>query len=522
MSGLPRPVLRRQSSKVRFSRGDMSPVGTMASDPSIHGIPHRSSVQEHPGQGQAPLHQHGYDEQELYDSNSYPFTNADISLSASRDAPTEEGGEYRQVQHDEPFNPYEHEQEYHDQGQPVLGPQVNDGYTATPPRVGSKRFSMSQRPQLDTLYSGNQVAQYNREDVSPRGSTFNDPSSFPPQIHSSPAQRPVRSSLVMNYGSPRPQEAEHYNYPTPDSPHRIRASVPTLPATPRRLLEQQQHRISAPNINVSPHMAQFGSPHIGSPRQNQSPRPGSDFGLGGSGFKRFDQDERSPAPPYPSRGSGYFQGPKRDWDGQNQRYRQDYGYDHRGDRHDSDATLQGDYQGKEKLSPPHESTYRRPRASSDASSKPGEGNMQRKTTREVEDGDDDSTYHAKGGVFSQLLRLTGRGNNSMRRRLSSRGGMGMGSRANSVVGGELPTMKSLGLKRVNSTASTAFGVDEFDPDDPRVTGQKKTRKRAGSLSELLFRGDDQLRPKGKRRQSIQRHVAGTSIRYITADGRYPH
>lgn len=158
---------------------------------------------------------------------------------------------------------------------------------------------------------------------------------------------------------------------------------------------------------------------------------------------------------------------------------------------------QGEYDEKAKYSsqPHRDSEYRRPRSMS-TDSRAEE--MHHRTTREVEDHLDE--YHVKGGVFSQPLRLTGR-SSTLRRRVSSQ---------RSAVLGELPTMQSLGLKRNESTATTAFGADELDPDDPRVTGQKKKARRY-SFSELPFMrslsADGSASGKKKRRASIQYHVA---------------
>lgn len=90
----------------------------------------------------------------------------------------------------------------------------------------------------------------------------------------------------------------------------------------------------------------------------------------------------------------------------------------------------------------------------------------------------------------------------------------MNSRAASTQAGELPTMKSLGLKRVGSSVSTAWGDDELDQYDPRITGQKKKKGRSNSLSNLPFMrrnsSDGASTIRNKRRSSIQYHVAGAS------------
>ena len=498
MSSPNRPALRRQDSKVRFSRGDMSPVGTMASDSTVHGVHHHYH------------HDDPQDEQELYDANSYPFTN---ETSRSED----NGGFYRGVSEDEmTLDPHDSQsQRYGDYDEPVRAPDV---YTSTPPRVGTRRWtnSQQQRPPLDTLLSEEAVEQVNNSSnmiISPRGSTivgnYDSPSGPPPQNRSpyqhSPQTRPssaLRASLVIpsnGPGSPqrvKPQEAviERLDYPR-GSPARL--SMPNIGATPPRRIAEQ-HRSSAPNGSPIIGSPQFGSP---SPRQpvRQSPTP--DAYNRPQGYRRYDDYDRptdrlSPVPPYQSpRNSGAFQG-----DGWDREHRYAQG------RHDSDSTLRndlfekrkygpGEYEEKAKSSPRPDQDYRRSRSMSDETRG---GDMRRRTTREME-GDTES-YHVKGGVFSQLLRLTGR-SATLRRRVSSQ---------RSAAPGDLPTMKSLGLRRVDSAVSTAFGADELDPDDPRVTGQKKTRRRS-SFSELPFMRslstDGDVTGKKKRRASIQLHVA---------------
>jgi hypothetical protein len=75
-------------------------------------------------------------------------------------------------------------------------------------------------------------------------------------------------------------------------------------------------------------------------------------------------------------------------------------------------------------------------------------------------------------------------------------------------------MKSLGLHKVGSTASTTFGAGELDNEDPRVTGVKPQKQdgRRASFSDMLFKRDVEddgvFTGKRKRRASIQRHVAG--------------
>ena len=464
----PRPVLKRQNSKVRFSRGEMSPVGTMASDSTVHGV-HGQHAPTNPLD-------HEY-EQQIYDVNSYPFSE-EIALSTS-EAPSNipQQPYYREIAPDEDIHPNDSQSQRHES---------NDGYTATPPRVGSRRWSTNQhRPVLDTLLSAN--GSELPRDVSPRGSTsvspYDNPSRSP--YHSSP--RPaIRSSLVMPHPSGSPQRnhplderAEYNSSPYKGMP--TRSSVPDLNTPSRRMLDQHQHRPSAPEYG-SPII---NSPQFGSPRGSQSPA-----------IRRYPDyeapvDRASPVPPYQSPRNSYARPPPRDWEEEKRTERQ-YG------RLDSDATLQGDYR-KGSLG---EKGYGRPRSmSSDSGKSMVAERKPSRSSRHRED--DEESYHVKGGVFSQLLRLTGR-SSTLRRRVSSRGASTQGY-------GELPTMKTLGLTRAASGASTVFGAEELDPMDPRVTGQKK-KKRRNSWTDLPFTratsGDEGENPRQKRRASIQYHVAG--------------
>lgn len=488
----PRPALKRQSSKVRFSRCDMSPVGTMVSD--------------NDGQGGSNLHQSGpiapptlhnpfrEVDQDPYDIDSYPFgANTEIALSQSQDhGVTDSSGRYREIPN-ESFNPYED------------APEDRDPYTAAPPRMSSaRRYPASvvnttptqvHRPTLDSLVPIND-ARYASAEISPRNTAGMDSYVMPP-VHTSPAPRPasaLRPSLVSNYQSPRQSvqhtaETEYAEYTQQNSP-RARASIPA--SAPRRLAEQARQSIPQ------------GCPReMGSPRSHQSPRPSEPF-RPGPGYRRNEYEERTGLTPGPTyQRPSYFSQNHQEYD----RYRPD---DRQ--RYDSQATLTGDdyiekYQHK-KYSVDSQQP-RRQRAMSDTSDS---RDMRRRSTKELEDAET-GTYTVKGGVFSQLLRLTGK---SMRRRQSSRG-IAASSRATSCVGEDLPTMKSLGLHKVGSTASTTFGAGELDNEDPRITGvkpQKMQHNRRASFSDMLFKrdaedaGDGVFTGKRKRRASIQRHVAG--------------
>lgn len=548
----PRPVLKRQGSKVRFSRGEMSPVGTMASDSTVHGVHGQHSYMPQPSQQQRQQASGQYtdDEGSVYDGNQYPYSE-DISLAPSQD-PSMVGNQayYRQVDHreeedEQSIHPHDSSSQRFDNSARDLGaPIPPDGYTATPPRVGTTRRATNtaqHRPQLDNLYAGPEASErFNPppdqrarvEDVSPRGSVVGG---YEQQYNQTPNRQPY--NVPMN-GSPqaRPPSAmrSHYQQGAPprlDSQPRYdqngqydqgrdgayRGSTPARMSqlnvgTPSRRVDPQQQRHSVPDGSPHVNEAQYGSPR--SPPQ---------------GIRRYPeyedaavahQQRLSAAPPYQSPRNSYGnktdvfstpQGGRQDWDNKQPVQPNQY-------RHDSDATLNGAYnekEGFENYTMGGGKSYGRPRAMSDDSGRsvaPGrkdekdsKASMKRRTTREMENDDDDgSSYKVKGGVFSQLLRLTGR-SSTLRRRISSRG-------ASSVNGGQdLPTMKSLGLKKVNSTASTVFGADELDPDDPRVTGQKK-KKRRNSWSDIPFgKGEDSgLGGKRNRRASIQYHVAGES------------
>lgn len=500
MSGpSPRPALKRQSSKVRFSRGDMSPVGTMVSD--------------NDGQGGATLHQSGPTappvlhnpfrdlNQDAYEINSYSFDGStEIALSQSRDqAPNDNNGRYRGVpSEDASFNPYED------------APEDHDPYTTAPPRMSARRYpgsganttpTQAHRPTLDSLLPINDM-RYASAEISPRNTAGMDSYVMPP-VHTSPAPRPasaLRPSLVNNFPSPKRSmqqnnpESDYAEYQQQNSP-RARASIPA--SAPRRIMEQQQARQSIPQ-SAPRDMLQMGSP-----RNNQSPRP-EPF-RPGPGYRRNEYEERTGLTPGPT-----YQRPS--YFSQNHTQYDQYQQDDR-QRYDSQATLTGDDQYNEKYAQKKYSTDsqppRRQRAMSDTSDS---RDMRRRSTKELEDAET-GTYTVKGGVFSQLLRLTGR---SMRRRQSSRG-IAASSRATSCAGEDLPTMKSLGLHKVGSTASTTFGPGELDNEDPRITGVKPGKmqiNRRASFSDMLFKRDTEDADEGvftgkrKRRASIQRHVAG--------------
>jgi hypothetical protein len=121
------------------------------------------------------------------------------------------------------------------------------------------------------------------------------------------------------------------------------------------------------------------------------------------------------------------------------------------------------------------------------------------------DAEHDTNFHVQGGVFSQLLKLAGSKQKKKKNYAASI------ASTNTTGSGFFPTMRTLGLKRSDSITSQTF--EEFDNDDPRVTGVKRKKAtRRHSMSELPFIkmldfGDVKSRDR-KRCASIQLHVAG--------------
>ncbi|WRT67610.1 uncharacterized protein IL334_004582 [Kwoniella shivajii] len=494
MSQPPRPALKpgdRKDSKVRFSREELAPIRSDPSDflPAHNhdAVPARSSIVSTYSDAQ---------EGEYCDSNVYSFHSEPIELSESIDDPTPvQPGYYRQI----PEQQQQQQQAAH------------DGYTSTPPKVvGSRRWSSAQhRPTLDTLHSTEE--EYHQQiSASPRDSITQPYREDAPSPYRPPSSA-LRSSLVQRDHLPgnnnETSGAGYYvEQEPPFTPNRTaRSSAPNIGYTPpRRLLEQ--HRFSVP--------AQ--SPKGNSPRPQTPGNKDNDlYSPGNRGT--FGERRYSPVPPYleeyppPDRRDSRFQERRNDhYDVGKDRLWAEGGYQK--ERSDSEGTLYDEkVKSKYVNSPGPEPLPRRQRSLSDSSKlniPNASGGMRRRTTRQLEEDDDDDTssYHVKGGVFSQLLRLTGR-TNTMQRKASSKSAFGASSGP-----GMLPTMKSLGLRRLGSSASTVYGQDELDPDDPRVTGQKKKKHRRNSLSDLPFmrtNTDDSLYPGGKkkRRASIQLHVA---------------
>ena len=560
-----RPNLRRQSSKVRFSRGDMSPVGTMVSDtdapggpgydPSVLHAAHRpnpplNNLNNSP-MAQSPRHGGNNDnnnnQQAVYDINSYPFDGSTkISLSHSRDqGPVNQNDRWRDMNEEQvPLNPYENSAE-------------QDHYTSTPPRPSARRWtnanananaspntytaSPTQRPSLGPLLPINDT-RYASADISPRNTMGMEPYQLPP-LPASPAQRPsstLRPSIINNLASPQRGSAQEGELGSPrgsvqpGSPVPNRPSIqPGGPVPNRPSIQSGSPGPNRPSIQSCTPVPNRPSIQSGNPGQRRpydqhrpsggmgSPRPEPIRSSMAPGYRRAEYEERTgltPAPGYGPPRNSYFTRERDDYP-QDQRYRRvDDEFDR--PRYDSDVTLRGEeYDEKTLKGPP----TRRPRASSDTSDhrdRDRDRDMRRRSTKEMESAEqgdqaDQGGYAVKGGIFSQLLRLTGRSGAGMRRRQSSSKGLALSSRNTSTCG-ELPTMQSLNLKRVASVASTTFGGGELDEDDPRVTGQKPASKRRASFSDMLFRSEsmtEDLGPfsgKRRRRASIQKHVAGES------------
>ncbi|WWC88855.1 uncharacterized protein L201_003770 [Kwoniella dendrophila CBS 6074] len=543
MSQPPRPALKpgdRKDSKVRFSREEMAPVRSDPSDflPSHDQVQPRSSIVSTYADAQ---------EGEYYDSASYPFYSEPVELGESIDDTSQLHGHteyYREVPNEEEEEEQLYREQQHQQQQiPQQSRATNDAYTATPPRVaGGRRWSSAQhRPTLDTLLSNEE--EYHQVSSSPRSSVTQNQANAYHEEAPSPYRPPsaLRSSFAQRdrdqaTGSPR--SGFYTAQDLPPTPYRgARASAPHIGYTPpRRLLEQQRYSIA----NGSPNM---GNGNGNSPRMPTNPDLFSPGNRGTFGERNGSIADRrySPVPPYEgeyqnaseynrrdsrAQRENYDDGKDRLWVEGNDNGRDQVprsGYNEK-DRSDSDETLYDEKRNDATtyVTPSNNNfsnnTFRgRQRSLSDTSKlniPESNGKMRRRTTRQLEEDDDDdgsSTYHVKGGVFSQLLKLTGR-TNTMRRRISSRSGFGGDGKSSGP--GLLPTMKSLGLRRLDSKASTTFGgQDELDEDDPRVTGQKKKKNRRNSLSDLPFMrtdtGDSSLYPAGKRkrRASIQLHVA---------------
>jgi len=76
----------------------------------------------------------------------------------------------------------------------------------------------------------------------------------------------------------------------------------------------------------------------------------------------------------------------------------------------------------------------------------------------------------------------------------------------------LGNYRSLNLKRGESTATTAFGAEELDDDDPRVSGQKKNKNRRNRFGDFVssMSTDGDTGGKKTRRASITYYVPSAS------------
>lgn len=494
------PTEPRRQSTVRFSRGDMSPIGTMASDSTING-PHvhptplqfqqeqaaarlraqaQSPSQSSPARNsyiaasQQPLTsireaspQPPQPRQYLdaaYDGATYPLT-SEVSLGPSEAPRSEANSEYYGAPHDETETLAPGDSES------VRYAAIADSYTVAPPRVSGRRQTLDMHG-----------AAMDADMMSPRSTTaygqYDDFIAFDPR--QSPARAPQQRHSVTGVDQPLLQAS-----PGGGRAYPYRASESAIP--PRVTPSPRNNRVDD-LIGGSPYALpdqRYADPRMVSQPDVFSPRTG--YG---------NREER------PSLGSlPQYSSPRSSAQNEIPRF----------------------YEKQAPWGEPQETTYQRPdweddrsggrgsyaRARANSESR-GTG-MRRRTTREVE-ADEEDTYRVKGGVFSQLLRLTGQGTSStMRRRFSSK------------AGSEAPaptTMKNLGLKRVDSVASTAWGMEDLDPDDPRLTGVKKKKKqraRSASFSDLLFRKEnghsdtESVSGRRHRRASIQLHVAGKCL-----------
>ncbi|RXK38545.1 hypothetical protein M231_04177 [Tremella mesenterica] len=525
------PEVRRQS-VVRFSRGDRSPIGTMASDSTING-PHvhptplqlqqaqaRARQQQQnqqqqylqqqqqqlqqqlefqqqqqqqrqdasprasqtylgaplepshlPPRGQSPGSQQSIEEgqpppgqrspqsqattniqhysQEAFDGATYPLT-SEVSLG-----PTEAGSDYYGVGDDrETLAPGDSESVRYVQLQ-----EMEDSYTAPPQRVirGGRQSETNNNPPLELSPRSTIDAQgyedyrtyVARQQQSPSG-----------QLHPS---SPLRGPVVQDQGYLSP-----LSLPASQAPRGFRDS-----------------RLS--RINV-----QIGDEDIrGSPRASPSRGAQGDM---------YNQQNNPNIPHRPSLGPAPAYSSPRGSLGTMPYYVLDDMRRASWTREQAANLVYPD----ERVQPtvPHRKDRHRPRSLSH-SRRPSDQAMRRRTTREMEDDDEDDSYKVKGGFMSSLLRLTGQGSSTMRRRLSSKAGSEVETRPRN------PRRPS--LKKNDSFASTVFGADELEEDDPRLT-EKQKKKRSHSISDFFNKKDDYGSDAGSvasrrpRRASIQVHV----------------
>jgi hypothetical protein len=464
MSGRP-TILRRQSSKVRFAADDtVHDVGTGPTDQS-------------PSQPTRQASQSARSELEHYEISTNPFRPVEM---VSRTQATNDGTYHPNLSGEERIAPYP-------TGPPPLPRSVadthpSDGYTPVPARLAGRHQPgiLSHRPTLDTVYSANN--QDDRQDDphlgAPRGPV--DPSQNRTYLDQS-VQHSPHSAASNNSGQSRNNSSMQANpqvgYRGPDiaAPPQVYNPANRSPRGPDNYPQYPQNM---PPMQGSPRDSRSGTDPYFSYRQYGEPG-----NIVYSSPREVPQHLPLPPPDM---------------------------------RRESDTTLRGEEEDKYSKGSNNSSAYAsknrfsRPRSWSDSS----ESKVRRRNTQEVEAAreisQDGESYHARGGVLSQLLRLTA--GSGLRRRPTATGGDGqasaISSRATSTVGGDFPTLSNLGMKRSYSTASTLYGGhDEYDDLDPRVTGQKKKKNmRTMSLGDLMHLRDHDGRKRQK--EVVKLHVAG--------------
>ena len=484
----PRPVLKHRDSKVKFYREDKCPIGTMSSDTDAQGSHHPSTPSARVPQ---IINSNLTSPEDAYDVNTYNQAHQMIAHSP----PSRAQGSGMDRYYNSEAGPDVSHVNIHS-GPPTTPTRQHarhqstgaDAYTATPPRVGTRRLTNPggmRRPTLDAIPSEADIT-----------------SSIIPIL---PVEMVSPRTTVDNYfGSPRQQAA----------PSGQTSAMPSTP--PGRAVPQI--RDGRPQY---PQEAFLGSPRsrfdqvdMGTPLRTMFDQQGLPITVPQQGSpissKRYDEHDypvpTSPAsyyPPSPSQQDQRRVLPGRDVytqqsaqmpeDRQLRQARQTTG------RHDSEETLQGVYDEK-KPSIPRDSFAVPAQRQSDAYLQPDQGGMRRRTTREVED--DGETIKVKGGMFSQLLRLTGKSSNSAQ------------GQASEVMGHSTSVDLPGSRPRAASVASTVFGADEFEPDDPRIRGKKQPKKNADwheTQVDKDMAGDGHgvlTQHKRKRRASVQLHVSG--------------
>ena len=499
MSGTPptRPTPRRHSSQVRFSRVDKPPIGTLTSEDSSQGGSDRTYVPSRPNK----MDPRSRDADGPYDVNK--LSNPSAPQSPANRAPY--AGSYYNSEADDTEADVARRFPGADHG--IAENNHRDSYTATPPRIANRRMSIadrdvpvdpiSTRPSQTFATPPTAAIATVDEDISPCSTVPNEwswqrsptPAGRSPTPANGRSPTPAGRPSAMKQPSPNP--LTHYAGPPNISPY---------------MGSPQPRQGSVAEYTVHPRSDSIGrempprSPQYGSPKPNMM-----------AGYRRYDEKDpysgHSPVPNQSVPGSprpsalaaaappGELRLSVSEWeDYQRQQMRQSNG------RHDSDETLQGGPYPDDKSKLPPQGAYISPCPNDPRYLNPGsldQCGMRRRTTREVED--DPETYRIKGGVFSQLLRLAGRSNTLQQRQVS----VGASSQGTSA---ELPTMTNLGLRsRANSAASTVFQGNEYEPEDPKITG-KVVQARRPEWEDTAYEATSEHGHR-RRRSSIQLHVA---------------